>query len=133
MEIREYRAWREDEILRLYASVGWTAYTQRLETLRAGFEHSLLTLAAYEDGRLAGLIRTVGDGCTVVLIQDLLVSPEHQRKRIGSALVKAVLARFGGVRQIELLTDQTPRSAAFYRSQGFREASETGCLCFVKE
>lgn len=132
MEIREYNAWREEEVLRLYASVGWTAYTQRPQTLRRGFENSLLTLAAYEEGRLAGLIRTVGDGCTVVFIQDLLVSPEYQRKGIGSALMKAVLDRFGDVRQIELLTDRTPATAAFYRAQGFREASERGSLCFIK-
>ena len=49
MEIREYRQYDEREILPLYASVGWTAYTDQPETLRRGFENSLLTLAAYEE------------------------------------------------------------------------------------
>ena len=40
MEIREYREYREEELLSLYASVGWTAYTQHPETLRAGFANS---------------------------------------------------------------------------------------------
>ena len=31
VEIKEYQKYCEDEILRLYASVGWTAYTERPE------------------------------------------------------------------------------------------------------
>ena len=34
MEIREYRAYNEEEILSLYASVGWTAYTDQPEVLK---------------------------------------------------------------------------------------------------
>ena len=68
MEIREYRTYNEQEILPLYTSVGWTAYTDAPDTLRQGFEHSLLTLAAYENGQLVGLIRTVGDGYTIVFV-----------------------------------------------------------------
>ena len=48
MEIKEYGDYREDEILRLYSAVGWTAYTENAEALRRGYEHSLLVLAAYE-------------------------------------------------------------------------------------
>ena len=47
MDIREYKTYDETEILGLYASVGWTAYTEQPESLRRGFEASLLVLAAY--------------------------------------------------------------------------------------
>ena len=33
MEIKEYQKYCEDEILRLYASVGWTAYTERISIM----------------------------------------------------------------------------------------------------
>lgn len=62
MEIREYLQYNEAEILSLYSSVGWTAYTDSPEALRRGFGISLLTLAAYEGDR--------------------------QRKGIGSALIQ---------------------------------------------
>ena len=78
MEIREYTVYREDEILSLYRSVGWSAYTDHPDTLRKGFENSLLTLAAYRGGQLLGLLRAVGDGYTMVFVQDILVFPEHQ-------------------------------------------------------
>lgn len=132
MEIREYKEYNEEEIARLYAAVGWTAYTDNLPALRQGFEHSLLVLAAYEQDALLGLIRVVGDDATILFIQDILVFPEHQRQGVGSALLQAVLKRYGHVRQIELTTDDTAESKAFYRSMGFREFSESGCCGFMK-
>ena len=62
MEIKEYRKYCEDEILRLYASVGWTAYTEQPEALRRGFDRSLLTLAAYEGAELLGRLLDTDEG-----------------------------------------------------------------------
>ena len=132
MVIREYKDYHEPEILNLYNAVGWTAYTEDPAALRRGYEHSLLVLAAWEGENLLGIIRAVGDGVTIVFIQDILVSPAHQRKGVGSALLQAVLDRYTGVRQIELVTDNTERTVAFYQSLGFRELAGIGCCGFMK-
>ena len=130
MTIRDYTSYSETEILSLYSAVGWTAYTSDPDSLKRGFENSLLTLAAYVGGALIGLIRAVGDGATAVLIQDILVHPAHQRRGVGSALVKELLARFGNVRQIQLVTDNTEKTVAFYNSLGFKELDALGCRGF---
>ena len=132
MTITEYGPYDEEEILSLYSDVGWSAYTQDPEALRGGFERSLTVLAARENGRLAGILRAVGDGRTIVFVQDILVRPEYQRRGIGSALLRKLLDTFSGVRQIVLVTDNTPETAAFYRSMGFRELSEAGCAGFAR-
>ena len=132
MEIREYTKFNEEEIESLYASVGWTAYTEDMSALERGYCGSLLVLAAYEGKELLGIIRAVGDWATFVLIHDILVYPERQRQGVGTALMKAVLDRYSGVRQLQLLTDDTPKTAAFYRSLGFAELSEMGCLGFMR-
>lgn len=132
MEIKEYKTYNESEILNLYASVGWTAYTDQPDVLRKGFENSMLTLAAYEGKQLLGIVRTVGDNHTIVFVQDILVFPEYQRKGVGTALMKAILDRYSHVRQIELATDNTEKTIAFYKSMGFREMSEADCCGFVK-
>lgn len=80
-----------------------------------------------ENDELLGIIRTVGDGFTIIFVQDILVFPRVQRKGIGTALLKAVLDRYPHVRQIELTTDNTPKTVAFYKSLGFSEFSEIGC------
>lgn len=131
MEIREYNEYRETEILKLYTEVGWTAYTEDPVTLRNGYEHSLSVLAAYEDGELLGIIRAVGDGYTVVFIQDILVFPDKQRQGAGTALIRAMLEKYRNVRQIQLTTDDTPETVAFYQSMGFAEYSKLGCCGFM--
>lgn len=133
MEIKEYKTYKEDEIRALYAAVGWTAYTEDLPALERGFQNSLLVLAAYEGGVLIGLIRVVGDGTTVVFVQDLLVAPQKQRQGVGTALLKAVLDRYSNVRQLLLTTDNTPKTIAFYKSLGFSDLSTLGCCGFMRD
>ena len=132
LDIKEYKNYKDDEILSLYTAVGWTAYTENPAALKAGYENSLLILAAYEGNELQGIIRVVGDGQTIVFIQDILVFPDKQRKGIGTALIKAILERYKNVRQIELATDNTPKTVEFYKSMGFHEMSEYGCCGFMK-
>ena len=126
MYIEEYTTYQESEVLALYGSVGWTAYTEQPEALRRGFAGSLLTLAARENGTLVGLLRAVGDGCTVVLV------PDHQRRGIGTALMQAALERFRSVRQVQLLTDDTEKTKGFYRSLGLLTLPELGCCGFMR-
>ena len=132
MEIRDYTDFRKDEILRLYSEVGWTAYTENMVALEEGYKNSLLVLAAYEGDELLGIIRAVGDGSTIVFVQDILVFPGHQRRGVGTALLEAVLKRYPDVRQVELVTDNTPKTVAFYKSLGFSELSEIGCCGFMR-
>lgn len=132
MEIREYTDYKDAEILNLYSSVGWTAYTEHPETLKEGFHRSLRTLAAYDNDRLVGVIRAVGDGKTIVYIQDVLVLPQYQRKGIGTALVKTILECYTSVRQIVLSTDNTPKTIAFYEALGFAQMTKMGCCGFMK-
>ena len=55
-----------------------------------------------------------------------------ERKGIGTALIKEILERYKNVRQIELATDNTPKTVEFYKSMGFHEMSEYGCCGFMK-
>ena len=132
MIIKEYTAYNEDEIVSLYTDVGWKAYTDDLVALHSGYENSLLILAAYEGDELLGIIRVVGDGYTIVFVQDILVFRKHQREGIGRALLQEVLDRYKSVRQIELVTDNTEKTKAFYKSVGFAELSEIGCCGFMR-
>ena len=58
----------------------------------------MLILAAYEGNQLLGIIRSVGDGHSIVFVQDILVFQGHQRKGVGSALLQAILDRYSHVR-----------------------------------
>lgn len=132
MEIREYTDFKIDQIRELYDAVGWTSYTDDIYALIKGYENSLKILAAFEDDKLLGLIRAVGDGYTIIFIQDILVLPEYQRKGIGKTLINGMLDLYPNVRQIELTTDIDPKTIGFYSSQGFEKFSELGCCGFMR-
>ena len=132
MEIKEYTDFDFDVIKQLYDAVGWQVYTKNMPALKEGYKRSLKILAAYDQDQLLGIIRAVGDGATIVFIQDLLVDPAYQRQGIGSGLVKAMLNLYQDVRQIELATDITDKTIAFYQSVGFKEYSELGCCGFMR-
>ena len=132
IKIKEYTEFKKDEIWQLYTQVGWTAYTENMTALEQGYKNSLLVLAAYENEELLGIVRVVGDGATIILVQDILVYPQKQRQGIGTSLLKAVLERYADVRQIQLVTDNTPKTVAFYQSLGFVELEKLSCCGFMR-
>ena len=129
--IQAYSHYREEEILPLYESVGWTFYCKHPDVLKKAYAASLCTLGAYEGSRLVGIIRAIGDGYTILFIQDLLVHPDYHRRGIGTALMKALLERYAHVYQIELATDNTEKTIGFYKSFGFHSLNEIGCCGFM--
>lgn len=134
MTIKEYERFELSEIMELYSAAGWINYTRNPQVLISAYKNSLMTVGAYDDDdRLVGIIRVVGDGASVVFVQDLLVMPEYRRRGIGSRLLEYVIAKYNDVYQMELLTDGTPESEAFYRSNGFVNADHLGMSAFLKK
>lgn len=132
MEIRKYEIFHLEEIINLYQSVGWTNYLERISVLEEAYVNSLCVIGAYDNEKLVGIIRAVGDGQTIVFVQDIIVLPEYQRKGIGTKLLKAVMDKFHDVYQMELLTDNTEKTKAFYRSVGFTASDDIGCVAFIR-
>lgn len=132
MKIKEYENFKLDEIVNFYRSVGWTNYLERLDILKKAYENSLCVLGAYDYDKLVGIIRAVGDAKTIVFIQDIIVLPKYQRKGIGTKLLKTLMDKYKDVYQIELLTDNTEKTKAFYRSVGFINSDEVGCVSFIR-
>ncbi|MBR4421019.1 MAG: GNAT family N-acetyltransferase [Erysipelotrichaceae bacterium] len=132
MEIREYKKFRFEEIMELYQSAGWTNYLERADLLQQVYADSLCVLGAYDSDKLVGILRAVGDGQTIVFVQDIIVLPEYQRKGIGTNLLKTIMEKYDDVYQMELLTDNTEKTKAFYRSVGFTSADEIGCVAFIR-
>lgn len=110
------------EMINLYDSVGWSAYTNDPELLVRSVLNSAHIVCARQSGTLVGLARVVSDFGTLVYLQDVLVDPGMHRRGIGAELVARVLEPFADVRQTVLLTDVNPGTAAFYSSLGFSQA-----------
>jgi GNAT superfamily N-acetyltransferase len=125
----------ESELVSLYTSVGWTAYSENPHRLAAAVRNSTYVATAWEGERLIGLVRAVSDDVSIAFLQDLLVRPEHQGRGVGRMLMQAFLERFEHVRQKALLTDEVPAQLRFYEKAGFWNTShlrKTRLNCFVR-
>ena len=120
----------DSDILKLYEANGWTNYTDNLPTLIKGINNSLDCFTYYEEDILVGLVRVVGDGVTIIYIQDILVLPEYHSKGVGSLLIGEVTKKYKNVRQIVLMTDSEESQHKFYEKNGFGKISTWGGVAF---
>ena len=121
-----------EETFSLYEAVGWTNYTSNPIMLQNALEHSLFLLSARdEEGKLIGFLRAVGDGYSIVYIQDIIVLPEYHRQGIGTQLLRQTMEHFKEVYQMILTTDSELKTIAFYEANGFTALSKYGCTSFM--
>lgn len=121
----------EDAILNLYLNNEWTMYIKDPKSLFNGIKNSLYNYAAYENNKLVGLIRVVGDNNTIIYIQDILVLGDYQKLGIGTTLIQYVINKHKNVRQICLMTGKSEKQKAFYEKNGFKEYSELEVVGFL--
>ena len=121
-----------EDVLPLYEAVGWTNYTTKPEMPKAAYENSLHIIGAFNnDEKLIGVLRGVGDGASILFIQDILVYPEYQHQGIGTKLLQMILEKYKNVYQIQLATDDSTKTVSFYESNGFTSLTSLNCVSFI--
>ncbi len=121
-----------EELMTLYNSVGWTAYTTHPYKMEGLLDRVDQVRCARTDGELIGFSRAISDGVQVALIQDLLVHPKWQRHGIGCHLLTSMMEHYSGLRQIVLLSDDIPEIIAFYESCGLHDIAREEGKAFVR-
>ena len=120
-----------EKVEELYSDVDWTSYTQDMPKLMRGIDNSLDVISAWDEEKLVGLIRTIGDKETIIYIQDILVLKDYKRQGIGRQLMKQILEKYQDVRQIVLLTDSELEQKCFYESIGLKDSSMSKLKTFI--
>jgi len=120
-----------EALAKLYNNVEWYNYTKDLKVLKKAFENSLLIISAWDKDNLVGLLRAVGDGQTIMYIQDILINKQYQRQGIGSQLMKSFMDEYGHIRQKVLLTDNEEATISFYKSCGFVTTDSYNAVAFI--
>jgi GNAT superfamily N-acetyltransferase len=82
-------------------------------------ERALVYVCAYDEGKLIGFAKVVGDGGIHGFLLDPMVAPKWQRKGIGKRLVQACIeeSRRKGVQWLHV--DFEPHLRHFYTACGF--------------
>jgi predicted acetyltransferase len=118
-------------LMNLYTDANWTNYTKNPQTLLNAISNSTYVLSVWNNDELIGLIRAVSDRYTILYIQDIIVLNKWKRHGIGSTLVKKTIKKFNNVRQIVLLTDDTPITRKFYKSLNFESCDRKKLVSFI--
>jgi ribosomal protein S18 acetylase RimI-like enzyme len=74
---------------RLRISVGWGEYEEKV--IKEALLHSLYCVCARTDDEVIGMARVIGDPGLVFYIQDVIVLPAYQQRRIGTHLMDAIM------------------------------------------
>jgi ribosomal protein S18 acetylase RimI-like enzyme len=122
IEIKVGKELSVEQMLALYDSVGWAAYTNEQNRAKLGtaVQNSTYVVSAWDGDNLVGLARGLSDDVSIFYLQDILVRPEFQGMGIGRELLKNCLERFSHVRTKMLLTDNQEKQLRFYESLGFK-------------
>lgn len=128
-----------EEYLEIRACVGWISLQK--EQAEIALKNSLLTVGAYDEGRLVGMGRLVGDGAVICYVQDLIVIPEYQQLGVGSQILDTLIGyveelRMEGTQMMLCLMCAKGRES-FYEKHGFiarpTDALGPGMIQYLKD
>lgn len=119
IKYKEFGSERIEEVYEIYEENQWESYLGNKDKLTVAFKQSLFIFGAFENDKLVGFVRCIGDGEYILYVQDLIVKSSHHRKGIGRELMKQVFQKFSDVYQLVLITDRDDEIAnTFYQSIG---------------
>jgi ribosomal protein S18 acetylase RimI-like enzyme len=124
MEIRTYSREHLEAIIEMCEGISFSASLSDPDRAdRAMSAPGAVALVAVEDGELVGFSHSITDGALQAYLSMILVSPDHQRRGIASALIEATMERSGAIR-IDLLSSEEAeplyKTFSFERLPGYR-------------
>ena len=85
----EHRLPTASEFMKLRAETDWGVPDRSVvETL---LKRSFSGVVAIENDKVIGMARTVGDGCVILYIQDVIVTTSHRAQGVGLNLIQGLL------------------------------------------
>ena len=111
-----------EQLYHLFFSAGWAGperdpAAEKHKYFNVPFKNSTLVVSAWDNKRLAGVVRVLSDRFGRAVIYDLVVDPEYQNKGIGTELVKRCIAHYPNC---EWLVGTEAHIAGYYEKLGFK-------------
>ena len=105
----------------LYDSVGWGSYNDNIT--RRALDNTFYSVSVYENDTIVGFGRLIGDTICFMYIQDIMVKPEFQNKKIGTMIMKKLLEKVDELKKenpdIRVYLGATKDREKFYEKFGF--------------
>ena len=121
----------------LTQSVGWGTRDEKI--VEQALENTLYSLCVYDNNKLVGFGRIIGDKTIFLHIQDVIVNPEYQGKKIGTNIMLALLKKVEEYKKvnpsIKTYLGASKGKEDFYKKFGFvsRPNEELGAGMVLKK
>ena len=110
-----------EEFNLLYNSVGWGAYND--EITKRALDNTFYSVSVYENDEIVGFGRLIGDTICFMYIQDIMVNPKFQNKKIGTMIMNKLLEKIDELKKenpdIRVYLGASKGKEKFYEKFGF--------------
>jgi GNAT superfamily N-acetyltransferase len=110
-----------EEFNNLTEAVDWG--TRENKIIEEALKHTLYSLCVYDENKLIGYGRIIGDKTIFLYIQDIMVIPEYQGKKIGTGIMNKLIEKINEYKKVnpEIRTylGASKGKESFYEKFGF--------------
>ena len=110
-----------EEFNLLYDNVGWGAYDDNIT--QKALDNTFYSVSAYDDNKIVGYGRIIGDTICFLYIQDIMVKPEYQGNKIGTMIMNKLLEKINEIKQenpdLRVYLGASKNREEFYEKFGF--------------
>ena len=110
-----------EEFNLLYDAVGWGAYDEKIA--QKALDNTFYSVSVYNDNKIVGYGRMIGDAICFLYIQDIMVKPEYQGNKIGTAIMNKLLEKIIEIKKenqdLRVYLGASKNIEKFYEKFGF--------------
>ena len=117
IQIKRIKDFEENQLKELFDSVGWKS-AKYPSVLKSAFSQSSNVVSLWQDDRLVGIIRAMGDDCWSTNIDCLIIHKDFQGKGLSKILLESLMNDLKNVQYINVCPDDE-KMKDFYSKFGF--------------
>ena len=110
----------------LIGSVGWGNLENSI--IEEALKNTLYSLCVYDDEKLVGYGRIIGDNSIFLYIQSIMVIPSYQNKKIGTGIMQNLLKKIEEYKtknpEVRVYLGASKNKEDFYKKFGFISRKE---------
>ncbi|MDE5577856.1 MAG: GNAT family N-acetyltransferase [Oscillospiraceae bacterium] len=112
----------------LTESVGWGRDDRAI--VETALKNTLFAVCAYDGERIVGFGRLIGDGAMFLYVQDVMVVPEYQSRKIGTEIMNRIMKAVADYKAVNpglrAYLGASKGKEKFYEKFGFVTRSSAG-------
>ena len=86
-----------EEFNLLYDAVGWGSYDDHIT--KKALDNTFYSVSIYDEDKIIGYGRLIGDTICFMYIHDVMVLPEYQSKKIGTLIMNKLLDKVNEIKK----------------------------------